>query len=274
MVTIVDSASLSVGGRSHRRRHRPDRGNIAIPGAGSDGGLGSVVLIATAGTIDETGSLIAGTLSGSSTGATTLTGTANLVVTLGSFTAAGFSLADTRSLAITGPLTGGTSAAIINGTPVSITGYVSASAVSLHGSSITISGTVTDGGAGTVSLVSGGTIGETGTLIAGTLTGSSGGATSLTGATPATNQVAVLGEFPAAGFTLNDGESLVVSGIVSGGSGATIADLGSLTIGGTIGATAVSLTATGIAISGEVTDGGAGTVGMTATGGTINETGR
>ena len=48
--------------------------NIAISGTVTDGGVGNVGLIASDGTINETGTLIAGYLSGeSATGATTLT---------------------------------------------------------------------------------------------------------------------------------------------------------------------------------------------------------
>ena len=82
---------------------------------------------------------------------------------------------------------------------------------------------VTDGTAGTVQLVAtNGTISETGTLIAGTLFGSATGTTSLIGATPTTNQVAVIGNFAAAGFTLNDGAPLSVTGVLNGGPFVTI----------------------------------------------------
>src|SRR5208283_6001703 len=76
-------------------------------------------------------------------------------------------------------------------------------------------------------------------------------------------------------FTLRDGEALTVSGVVNGGTAATITDSALLTIGGTVSAAAVSLTGLAIAIgnTGLVTDGGAGTVSLIATGGTINETG-
>src|ERR1019366_8049727 len=83
---------------------------------------------------------------------------------------------------------------------------------------IAISGLVTDGGSGTVGFIAtAGTIDETGTLIAATLSGNSAAATTLTGATAITNQVATLGTFTAAGFTLKDGESVTVAGAVNGG---------------------------------------------------------
>ena len=118
---------------------------------------------------------------------------------------------------------------------------------------------------GTVGLIAtAGTIDETGTLIAGTLSGNSTGATTLTGATPTTNQVATIGiAFTAAGFTLNDGTGRCRSPALSG----TAAPLGdidrrhrvALSIAGTVTASAVSLTGANVAITGQVTDGGAGT---------------
>jgi len=140
---------------------------------------------------------------------------------------------------------------------LSIAGGVTSSAISLTGTSIAITGVVTDGGAGTVTLTAtGGPIDEaTGTLIAGTLSGSSTGAATLTGAS---NSIATLGGFTAAGFSLNDGGSLLVSGVVNGGTSATIADSASLSITGTVSATAVSLTGANIADTGLVTDAGRG----------------
>ena len=251
--------------------------NIALTGTVTDGGAGTVNLIATAGTIDETGTLIVGALTGSSTGATTLTGataTTNQVATLGNFTAAGFSLNDGKALSVTGNVNGGATLAIVDSALLTVSGSVTATAISLKGANIALTGTVTDGGAGTVNLIAtGGTIDETGTLIAGTLTGSSTGATTLTGATATTNQIATLGNFSAAGFSLNDGKSLNVSGNVAGGTGATIVSNTLLTVSGTVAASAIALKGANIALTGTVADGGAGTVNLIATGGTIDETG-
>src|SRR5206468_3495354 len=112
-----------------------------------------------------------------------------------------------------------------------------------------------------------------GTVIAGTLSGGSTGATTLNGAGAAINQIATLGDFTAAGLTLRDGASLLVAGVVNGGASASITDSALLSIGGTVSAASVSLTGANIAIGGLVTDGGSGTVGLIATSGTINETG-
>ena len=150
-----------------------------------------------------------------------------------------------------------------------------ASAVSLTANDIAIAGLVSDGGGGTISLIATtGTISETGTLIAGTLSGSSAGTTSLSGATSTTNQIASLGTFTASGFTLDDGIGLTVSGAVNGGPSATVQDTGTLTVasGGSVTASAVSLTANDIAIAGLVSDGGGGTTSLIATTGTISET--
>jgi len=246
--------------------------NISLTGLLTDGGSGSVSLIANGGTISETGTLIAGTLSGSSTGSTTLNSLSNQVAGLSSFAAAGFTLNDGVNLAVSGTLNGGTSAAITDTESLSIGGTVTAAAISLNGGDISISGLATNGGGGTLSLVAtSGTINETGTLITGTLTGSSTGLTTLTGATLTSNQILVLENFTASGFTLNDGEALSVAGVVNGGASATITSSAMLAIPGTVTATAISLLGTAIAIPGLVS--GTGTVNLMASGGTISEIG-
>ncbi len=274
---ITSSGVLTVGGTLTATSVTLNAANIAIPGLVTDGGAGTVALIATTGTISEPGTLIAGTLSGRSFGATTLTGataTGNQVATLGTFTAAGFTMDDGENLTVSGVVNGGPSATIVNSASLTINGTVSATAVSLTGANIAISGLVTDGGSGTTGLIAtGGTIFEIGTLIAGTLSGGSTGATTLSGATPAAKQVATIGTFTAAGFTMNDGASLTVSGVLNGGSAVTITDIALLTVAGTVSAATIALTAADIAIPGLVTDGGAGTVDLIATAGTINETG-
>ncbi len=276
-VTVTAGGLLSLGATVSGAAIGLTGANIAIAGSVTDGGAGTVGLFATGGTISETGTLIAGTLTGSSTGAATLAGATpvtNLVTSLGSFLAPGFLLNDGTVLTVTGTLNGGTSAAITDSALLTVSGAVSATAVSLRGTALAIMGQVSDGGTGTVGLIAtSGTVDETGTLVAGTLSGSATGATTLLGATPIANQVARLGGFTAAGFTLNDGESLTASGVINGGTAVTINDAGLLTLGGTTTATAVSLSGTALAIPGLLTDGGAGTVALMATGGTIDETG-
>ena len=134
-------------------------------------------------------------------------------------------------------------------------------------------GVQTDATTGQVSLISGTTIMQTGTLTTGLLTGSAVGSTSLIGATPASNQIAGLGSFTADGFSLNDGAALSVSGALHGGASATLADSSGLTVSGSVGAGAISLTGTSLTIQGTVSDGGAGTVALFATGGGITESG-
>ncbi len=151
-------------------------------------------------------------------GSVLLTEPTNAIATLGNFSVASagaFGLVDTGTL--------------------TVSGILSAPGISLRSDSIAIPGTVTDGGAGTVSLTaSTGGITETGTLIAGTLSGGAATNVSLTGATATTNQIARLGNFDATStFSLNDGASLLVTGPAVGGrTNLTIADNGSLTIDG------------------------------------------
>ena len=149
----------------------------------------------------------------------TLTESTNVASKLGDFAATGtLQLAATGAVDVVGKASGsGVSLTTDNG--LTISGTVSAAAVALKGASITIPGTVTDGGAGTVSLTAtAGTIGETGTVIAGTLSGGSGrSATTLNGASATANQIATLGSFAAAGFSLRNGKNLTVSGTIAGG---------------------------------------------------------
>ncbi len=212
------------------------------------------------------------TLSGGA-GAVTLDNANNTVANLGNFTATSFDLGDAIDLSVIGAVAGGSSAVITDaGTLTIAVGEVLANAVGLTAGNITIAGLVSDGGAGTTSLVANvGTISETGILIAGTLSGSATGAANLTGA----NQVGTLGNFTASGLTLSDQTDLSVTGAVNGGASATLLDAGALTIAasGTVAATAVELVATNITIPGVVTDGGSGTVAMIANAGTISETG-
>ncbi len=149
---------------------------------------------------------------------------------------------------MTGALVGGPSATVLDQGTLTVAsgGTVSATAVSLTAGNIDIAGLVTDGGAGTTNLVANlGPISEPGTLIAGTLSGSAAAAATFSGATPTINQVGTVSHFSAAGFTLDDGTDLTVSGNLIGGPNATVLDNGSLTIGagGTLSAAAIALTA-------------------------------
>ena len=272
LAAIIDTAGLSVSGTVNAGAILLSGATLAIGGLVTDGGAGTTTLIATAGSITEAGTLIVGTLSGSSTGATSLTGS-NTIATLGSFTAAGFTLDADAVLAVNGPVSGGTLAAIIDTAGLSVPGTVNAGAILLSGATLAIGGLVTDGGAGTTTLIAtAGSITAPGTLIVGTLSGSSTAATSLTGS----NTIAALGNFSAGGLTLDDGVALTVTGSVAGGSLALLDDPVGLTVGagGSVIANAVSLIAPGLTLSGYVSDGGgAGTTRLIASNGSIDETG-
>ena len=261
-----------------------DGGSVAIAAGSSivltgliasqTGGVAaSVVRLDSGGGITGTGTIDATGLTGSSGGATSLTGS-NTIATLGSFTAAGFTLGDTAPLAVNGPVNGGALASITDAAALSVPGTVNAGAILLSGTNLAISGLVTDGGSGTTTLVAtAGSITETGALVAGTLSGSSTGATSLAGASAAANQIATLGSFTASGFTLDDGLALTVNGPLHGGASAGIVDAGLLSVPGSVSATAISLSGANLAIGGTVTDGGSGTTTLIATAGSIADTG-
>jgi hypothetical protein len=270
--TIVDNQALTVapGGTIAGAAIALQGTSITIPGEVTSGPAGTVQLLAINGTISETGTLIAGTLSGGSTGATSLTGatpTANQVAAIDSFTGAGFTLSDGVPLAVTGLLSG-PSVTIVDSGPISVTGAIEAASISLTGASISIPGLLTDGGSGPVSLIaSNGTINETGTLIAGTLSGSSTGATTLSGVAATANRVATVTQFSAASFLLNDGASLAITGPIAASGSVALTDAGNLTLGGASSITAgtVSLSDSGNAtIAGVVRS--AGTVAIATSG--------
>ena len=266
-----------------------DDENLTISGAVNVGGYG-ITLVDT-GTIGEsTGTIDAGSLTGNAGGATTLNG-ANEIATLAAFTNTGgsFALTDDGNLTIAGTLnaggqsvtladegtlsesTGTIDAASLSGSATGATRLATANQIASLGSftntggsfaltdgqNLTISGTLNASSYG-VTLVDSGTIAESsGTIDSGTLTGSSNGGTTLTGA----NQVATLNAFTntgSGGFALTDGEALTVNGAVNSGTG----DLALTTNSGNI-AIRNQLTAGGNAIlnsSGTLVESGSGAI--------------
>ncbi len=202
---------------------------IVIDGLVSDGGTGSTSLIVprNTGIIQETGTLIAGVLSGTASLANLVdAGFSNQIATLAAFNAGTLILNDAAALSVTGPVTIGNLININDTAPLLVSGRIAPPsgtqiAVGLTASAMTISGMVSDGGGGTISLVTtNGSIAETGALIAGVLTGSAAGGgpsyadVNLVGA----NQIGTLGNFAATGNVLiKDGTNLLVAGTVLGG---------------------------------------------------------
>jgi len=243
----------------------------------TDGGNGTTAMAATTGTITETGTVIAGTLFDSAIGAINLTGasaTANRIAALNDINATSFTLNDGVSLAVNGALSVTSGATITDAGTLSVAGSLTAATVSLTAPNIEISGLVSDGGSGTTRLVATtGTIGESGTLIAGTLSGSAAGVADLAGAAAGSNQVAALGNFSAQRLGLSDGSALAINGSVTGGPSTAIASTGSLTVNGSVSGTALTLSAATIAIPGTASDGGSGTTLLVSSAGPITETG-
>jgi hypothetical protein len=209
-------------------------GNLAINAAVASGaGTTTLTQIGT-GAITEGagGSITAGTLTGSSTGATTLANTQNMIGVLAAFNANSFSLADGRALTVQAGAT------VNGGSSVQL-------ATSGAGSNLAIDGRVQ----GTqVQLSSSGTIAEgaSGLIQAGTLTGGSAGSTSLT----ATNAIASLGNFSAAGFALTNGQALTVANgaTVAGGNATTLVTTGAgsdLTLNGNVSGATMHLVSAG-----------------------------
>jgi fibronectin-binding autotransporter adhesin len=174
-------------------------------------------------------------LTGSAATTANLTGSntsPNRVTRLGNFSANGFTLTDGIGLAVNGALSGGTGVTIdANGT-LAIPGAISGSAINLSASSIGITGAVADGGNGRTNLVAtSGAINETGTLIAGTLTGSAATTADLTGSNTSPNQIATLGNFSANGFTLTDGRALSLAGTLTSPNIALLAPTSQISFG-------------------------------------------
>ncbi|MBW4090767.1 MAG: filamentous hemagglutinin N-terminal domain-containing protein [Proteobacteria bacterium] len=272
-VVNLTGSALAASGGSVAITAGSSIGITGLIASQTGGGAAGLVHLTSGGAIAETGAIDAAGLTGSSTGATSLTGT-NAIGVLGAFAAAGFTFDDGAGVTVTGAVTGG-SLALLNDSQsltVGTTGSVIATTVGLTAPGLTIAGLVSDGGAGTTSLTaSNGAIGETGRLISGTLSGSSTGATSLTGS----NAIATLGNFSAAGLTVDDGTALTVTGTAAGGSLAVVSDSAGLTVAasGQVSGNAVSLTGASLILAGSVTDGGPGTTSLIATGGAIGETG-
>jgi fibronectin-binding autotransporter adhesin len=196
-------------------------GDLAINGAVS----GTTTTLKSAGAISEgaSGSITASNLSGQSTGATSLNG-ANHIGTLGSFSAAGFGLTNAQTLAVTGPINGGSSAALTTTSgDLAINGAVNGTTTTLKSA-----GAINEGAGGS--------------LTATTLNGQSTGATSLNG----TNHVGTLGSFSASNFGLTNAQSLAVTGPVNGGASTTLTTTaGDLAINGAVSGNTTTLKSAG-----------------------------
>ena len=243
---VTESGSLAVTGTLSAPGVTLSADSLTISGPITTGGTatGAVSLLTNIGTISGAGIITTGTLGGSAATTVNLSG-ANLIGSLGSFSATGFTLNDA--------------------TPLTVGNTLSAAAVSLTAPGISITGEVTDGGAGTVALFANvGSITESGTLIAGTLSGSAVAAISLLGATPTTNSIANLGSISGASLTLDNNPDLTITNNVSLTGSVSLTDNGSITIKAsqTLSGTAVALSGGGIVIDGVVTDGGSGTVSL------------
>ncbi|MGB5939775.1 MAG: filamentous hemagglutinin N-terminal domain-containing protein [Rhodanobacter sp.] len=222
--TLTNAQALAVGGPVNGGASTSlttTAGDLAINGTVS----GTTTTLKSAGAISEGagGSITATTLSGQSAGATALNGS-NRVGTLGSFTATGFALTNAQALTVGGPVNGGASTALTT----------TAGDLAINGA---VSGTTT-------TLKSAGAISEgaSGSITAGTLSGQSGGATTLNGV----NHIGTLGSFSAANFGLTNAQALTVVGPVNGGnSTALTTTAGDLLINGAVSGNQTTLKSAG-----------------------------
>ena len=198
-------------------------GSIAINNTITGSNAGSSLILTSAGAITQAagGAITVGTLSGSSVGGASLTA-ANLFDTLDGFTNTGVgavSITDAQATGLT------VNAAVDAGSGNTLT------LMTTSGGSLTLSASVS-AAAGTVDLISAGALSQTaGIITTRTLTGSTGGDTTLTGA----NVVATLSAFSSSGaLSFSDKADLTTAGVVQAGGGAlTLVTTGShnLTIG-------------------------------------------
>ncbi|OZB58567.1 MAG: hypothetical protein B7X39_17875 [Lysobacterales bacterium 14-68-21] len=169
-------------------------GDLTINGRVS----GTSTTLVSAGAINEgsAGRIVAGTLAGQSNGATTL-GSSNSIDTLGSFSAGSLSLTNGQALSIGGPVSGGTRASLTTTSgDLAVNGQLSATAVWLQSA-----GAITEGSGGVIT--------------ASTLSGQSGGLTTLgTRSQAIGNQIDTLGNFSStAGFSLTNGRTLTLASV-------------------------------------------------------------
>jgi filamentous hemagglutinin family protein len=209
--------------------------SLTTTGAGSDitidGNVkGTATSLVSSGAINEgaSGVVTADTLTGSAANAVQLTGN-NAINKLGNFTAASLTLTNGQSLTILAGNTvdGGSSAALTIDGDLDLDG--------------TLKGTTTTLGAtGAINEGAGGAV------VAGTLTGNSGGATDLSG----NNAVSSLGNFTADGFALTTNQTLTVNAgaTVDGGANTTLTTTGSghdIGIDGTVQGDLITLVSAG-----------------------------
>ena len=248
-VTINDNGALSIVGTVTGATVELGGAGIDIGGAVT--GPTSVTLI-SGGSVTGAGVITTALLTGGAGGNVALTG-ANAVTGLGNFSATtGFTLDDVPGLTVIAGNTvhGGSNVTIADTGALSVAGAVTGATVVLGGSGIDIAGTVI--GPTSVTLTSGGSITGAGVVATALLMGSAGTDVDLTGA----NSVTGLGNFTAkTGFTLDDvaGLAVIAADTVNGGSNVTIADIGPLSVAGTVTGTTVGLSGAGIDIGGAVT---------------------
>ena len=189
---------------------------------------GDALSLQSGGRIQQVGGVISvGTLSGRSVGSTSLD-QANVIAALGDFSASGFSLTSASSLNVNGAVDGGASTALEVGGNLTINGALSGDSTKLAAT-----GTIGEGGSGSIR--------------ASTLTGQSGGATTLTGA----NHVDSLGAFTANGLAFTNGKALTLAGPVDGGASVNLTTTaGDLAINGKLSGKTTTLVSAGGIVEG------------------------
>jgi filamentous hemagglutinin family protein len=229
---LTDGIALTVAGTLSA-----DTATLTAPGLAVSGAIaaGNLALFATTGGIGETGSIDAGTLTGSAAGAMLLTGINSIAVLAGvSVGSGGFLLNDTGALLVEDSLRADNIS--LSASLISVPGAIDGDNITLDtATDIAVAGALTGGD---VSLTVGGTLAETGGMIAaGTLSGAAA-LVSLFG----DNRIGTIGNLLGSlAIGLTDVENLAVAGVVSTGGGFTLEDADNVNeTGGVIDAAAFS----------------------------------
>ena len=226
---IVDAGIITVSGRV-----LPAAGSMTatlaglaldLPGTVSVGSGGTLALQATAGGITSKGQVVAGDLRGSALGDVSLLGTDNEIARVSSFSAGSFALGSGTGLEVAGSLLSDGLVRLESAGTLSISGTIAPLgvepiAIHLTAAALSLPGLVA-GGSGTVRLdATAGNVGQSGTLIAGTLSATATGGITLAGSTPAANGIVSVDTIQAgADVTLNTGGTLRAQGSIAAGPG-------------------------------------------------------
>jgi filamentous hemagglutinin family protein len=289
LVGNISTGTLTIGGYTDATRVTPGisitAANVTVAAATDLTGIANTLNILTLGSIAGTAAVTVGTLTGTAASSVDFSATSNNIGTLGSFSvgSGSFALVDsgnTGKLTVAGPVTASSvTITEVNTGTISVTGRIDGTTLlSLAAGSGGLSfstGTVLSATTVDLSAAGGGIAQGAGDGIVATVLRSTSGVTGTVTLGNAVNNIATLGKFAltSGDFTLKDNGNLgnlTVSGPVTAGN-VTIGGSGTVTVGGSIGATtALALSTGGIQLNSNAILSGA-TVDLSASGGGVTQ---